>query len=94
MEAYMHISLSPELEKIIQDKVNSGFYNNASEVIRDAIRHLHEHDTMPMKLKKAIGQGLEDIKTGRTVAYDMDSIRKKAKADAKANMPITPDVQP
>ena len=36
----MHISLTPELEQIIQDKVKSGYYSNASEVVRDAIRHL------------------------------------------------------
>ena len=34
----MHISLTPELEKIVNDKVDSGLYNNASEVIREALR--------------------------------------------------------
>lgn len=34
----MHISLTPELEDSIKQKVNSGYYNNASEVVRDALR--------------------------------------------------------
>lgn len=34
----MHISLTPELEKIVNDKVVSGLYNNASEVIHEALR--------------------------------------------------------
>lgn len=34
----MHISLTPKLEKMIRDKVESGDYNNASEVVREALR--------------------------------------------------------
>lgn len=34
----MNVSLTNELELIIDEKVKSGLYNNASEVVRDAIR--------------------------------------------------------
>ena len=34
----MNVSLTNELEAIIEDKVKSGLYNNASEVVRDALR--------------------------------------------------------
>ncbi|MGA2556583.1 MAG: type II toxin-antitoxin system ParD family antitoxin [Verrucomicrobiota bacterium] len=34
----MNVSLTKELEKVVEEKVNSGFYNNASEVVRDALR--------------------------------------------------------
>jgi antitoxin ParD1/3/4 len=34
----MNISLTPELDKVVRDKVASGLYNNASEVIREALR--------------------------------------------------------
>jgi uncharacterized protein len=40
----MNISLTPELEKYIRRKVTSGLYNNASEVIREALRHLIERE--------------------------------------------------
>jgi hypothetical protein len=32
----MNISLTPSLEALVQEKVTSGFYNNASEVVRFA----------------------------------------------------------
>jgi putative addiction module CopG family antidote len=32
------VSLTEELEKVIGEKVRSGLYNNASEVVRDALR--------------------------------------------------------
>ncbi|MBA3946115.1 MAG: type II toxin-antitoxin system ParD family antitoxin [Herpetosiphonaceae bacterium] len=34
----MNISLTPHFEALIQEKVSSGGYSNASEVIRDALR--------------------------------------------------------
>ena len=34
----MNVSLTDELEIVIEEKVKSGLYNNASEVVRDALR--------------------------------------------------------
>lgn len=48
----MNVSLTPVLEKLIQKKVKSGSYNNASEVVREALRLLEEQDKMKeMKLQ-------------------------------------------
>jgi len=38
----MHVSLTTELENIIKKQVNSGLYNSASEVVREALRVWHE----------------------------------------------------
>lgn len=40
----MNVSLTPELEKFVSGKVASGLYNSASEVVREALRLLEEHD--------------------------------------------------
>lgn len=40
----MHISLTPRLEKMVKEKVQSGQYNNASEVVREALRLMDERD--------------------------------------------------
>ena len=40
----MNVSLTPELEKFVSKKVNSGRYNSASEVVREALRLLEEHE--------------------------------------------------
>jgi antitoxin ParD1/3/4 len=39
----MNVSLTPELEKFVGTKVESGRYNSASEVVREALRLLEEH---------------------------------------------------
>jgi putative addiction module CopG family antidote len=40
----MNVSLTAELEKYVRRKVASGLYNNASEVIREALRLLVERE--------------------------------------------------
>jgi len=40
----MNVSLTPELEQFVSTKVGSGRYNSASEVVREALRLLEEHD--------------------------------------------------
>ena len=40
----MNVSLTPELEQFVSAKVETGRYNSASEVVREALRLLEEHD--------------------------------------------------
>ena len=40
----MNVSLSPELENFVQTKVTTGRYTSASEVVREALRLLEDHD--------------------------------------------------
>ena len=40
----MNVSLTPELENLVNNKVRAGRYSSASEVVREALRLLDEHD--------------------------------------------------
>jgi antitoxin ParD1/3/4 len=40
----MNVSLTPELDKFVARKVKSGRYNSASEVVREALRLLEDHE--------------------------------------------------
>lgn len=42
----MNVSLTPELEHIVQEKIASGLYNNASEVMREALRLMLKKDEL------------------------------------------------
>ncbi|TVQ06171.1 MAG: type II toxin-antitoxin system ParD family antitoxin [Balneolaceae bacterium] len=48
----MHISLTPELKDFVKQKVDSGLYGNASEVIRDALRQMNRYEEFFYDLKK------------------------------------------
>jgi antitoxin ParD1/3/4 len=63
----MNISLTPELEQFVQGKVSSGLYNNASEVIREGLRLLKEHDEVRLKWREQIERGWQQAQAGDLV---------------------------
>jgi antitoxin ParD1/3/4 len=46
----MHVSLTPELEKLVRSQVESGLYNSSSEVVREALRLFNEQQQCKKKL--------------------------------------------
>ncbi len=64
----MNISLTPELEELIKQKVATGMYHSASEVIREALRLLKERDEHHQmrieQLRRDIQIGLDQIARG------------------------------
>lgn len=46
----MHVSLTPELEKLVRSQVESGLYNSSSEVVREALRLFNEQQQYKKKL--------------------------------------------
>ena len=40
----MNVSLTPELEQFVNGKVQTGRYTSASEVVREALRLLEQHE--------------------------------------------------
>ncbi|MCI0511781.1 type II toxin-antitoxin system ParD family antitoxin [candidate division KSB1 bacterium] len=61
----MEIALSSELEKIIEYKIRSGAYQNASEFVREAILRAVEHDQLKLsELNAAISIGIEQAERG------------------------------
>jgi antitoxin ParD1/3/4 len=84
----MNVSLTPELEKFVDAKVESGLYNNASEVIREGLRLLKEHDELRKKYAAQIERGwqdaqVEDVVDGlKAVAATRDRIKAKGKKRA------------
>jgi antitoxin ParD1/3/4 len=63
----MNVSLTPELEKFVEGKVDSGLYNNASEVIRESLRLLKEHDEIRLKWREQIERGWLQAQAGELV---------------------------
>ena len=58
----MNVSLTPLLERFINEQVERGHYRSASEVVREAVRLLKEqHDRREAKIeaiRKALGSGI------------------------------------
>ncbi len=66
----MHISLTPELDNIIKEKLTSGLYKNASEVVREALRLMKTNEELIYQMKldnlrSKLAQGERDLESGR-----------------------------
>ena len=79
----MNVSLTPKLEALVRRKVESGLYNSASEVVREALRLLEEHDRIKeMKLeelRKEIQKGIDSLDRGEGTAFDVDDVIKRGR---------------
>jgi antitoxin ParD1/3/4 len=74
----MNVSLTPELEGLVNEKVESGLYQTASEVVREALRLLKERDQAREQLRADVQAGLDQLARGEGRTYDKASGRQLA----------------
>jgi antitoxin ParD1/3/4 len=85
----MNISLTPELERRISEKVDSGLYSTASEVVREALRRLFESETERERLKsrfeEEIREAIEELDRGEGLDGEavFEELRLHLEAKAK-----------
>lgn len=72
----LNVSLTPELERFVSAKVESGRYQSASEVVREGLRLLEQQDlsrqTALEEVRKKIAIGLAEAERGEL--YDGEEV--------------------
>jgi antitoxin ParD1/3/4 len=85
-EEFMNVSLTPELEKLVAQKVESGLYQSASEVIREGLRLLDDHDRIREvhlnEVRKKIQTGLDQLDRGEGIPGDQAYAQMKRRSAA------------
>ena len=80
----MHVSLTDKLEFMVKSKVKSGLYNNASEVIREALRMMHQRDEAVKKryadFRRQAVLGYKQGQRGEFATHSFDEIEKAIEA--------------
>ena len=71
------VALSPHFEAFIQDSIQSGRYNNASEVVRSGLRLLEDQENKMAALRSSIQEGLD---SGVVEDFDPDAYLLEMKA--------------
>lgn len=76
----MNINLTPQLEEMVRQKVSSGFYNSASEVVREALRLMEREDQVRAaslaQLRRDIQEGID---SGSAGAMDAEAIKRRGR---------------
>jgi antitoxin ParD1/3/4 len=86
----MEITLSPELEHLVQVKTKTGLYQSASDVICEALWLLddrdHRYESGFDQLRHDIHQGLTALERGDTIPADdvFQELRRRGRSQSTA----------
>lgn len=69
----MTITLTDELEELINAKVRSGEYRSADEVVMESLRLLKAKEEGMDALRREIMRGVEDFQKGQFSSYATDA---------------------
>ncbi len=76
----LNINLTPQLEELVRQKVSSGRYNSASEVVREALRLMETHDQMQSlrleQLRQDIREGLD---SGPSLSWNPAGLKREGR---------------
>ncbi len=76
----MNVSLTKELEEMINQKVQSGLYNSASEVIREGLRLLNEQDQLRQirieELRREVQKGIDQVRAGNFTSHTTENLHE------------------
>ena len=76
----MNISLTPQLEKLVKRKVDSGLYVSASEVMREALRLLEDRDRLnAMRLEELRAEIKRGVDSGAATPLDIGAIKARGR---------------
>jgi len=93
----MHVNLSTEMENFIKSKVATGFYSNATEVIRDAVRRMQAEELRAQVWQAAIQRGDDELNRGEGIPYTaktLSDITDAAVSSMHSGAPMDADVLP
>ena len=80
----MNINLTPQLEAMVRQKVASGLYSSASEVVREALRLMEEQDQLrAVKLEQLRQDIREGLESGPAGELDMAAIKLRGRERLK-----------
>jgi antitoxin ParD1/3/4 len=79
----LNVSLTPQLEEFVREKVSSGLYNSASEVVREALRLMDSYEGLRtsalLKLRSDVEAGWQQVEEGKVTDFDPDAVRRRGR---------------
>jgi antitoxin ParD1/3/4 len=76
----ININLTPQLEAMVRDKVTTGLYGSASEVVREALRLMQEQDQFrAIKLEQLRADIRAGIESGSAGQLDVAAVKRRGR---------------
>ena len=69
----MEVTISEELLKRIQGKVDAGIYGSPNEVVEHALDLIDQRDVAVAMIRDLVQEGIDDIKNGRYKTYSSEN---------------------
>ena len=80
----MTVSLKPELQKLVEEKVKAGLFPSAEALVNSAVEQfVADDDFEPGEMERLLAVGEEDAREGRLVDGDEAFARLKARGEAR-----------
>ena len=82
----INVNLTPELEGLIRQKVSSGRYNSASEVVREALRLMEAEDQLrAAKLEQLRHDIQEGMHSGAARRWSVSEMKREGRKRLKTS---------
>jgi antitoxin ParD1/3/4 len=76
----MNINLTPQLEELVRQKVSTGLYNSASEVVREALRLMEAQDQLrAVKLETLRHDIREGLESGPATPWNVAEMKREGR---------------
>ncbi|MBB5036041.1 type II toxin-antitoxin system ParD family antitoxin [Prosthecobacter dejongeii] len=69
----MNVTLPPALDALVARKLASGLYENAAEVVREALRQMDARESALAGLKREVALGFDQLDRGELVEMDREA---------------------
>lgn len=83
----MNVSLSPDLQQFIRDRIDAGQFADESEVIRSALEVLRDQERLTSadvaELRELVNPALAELDRGEGVEWNADELKRQVREDLK-----------
>jgi antitoxin ParD1/3/4 len=77
----MNVHLTPQLERMVREKVESGLYDSESEVVCEALRLMEQKDSRREEKLEELRQEIrKGIESGESTPWDLEAFKKECRA--------------
>lgn len=86
----INVNLSPQLDEMVRQKVASGLYTSASDVVREALRLMEQQDCIRAAKLEQLRHDISDgINSGESTRWDPEEIKQEGRKIRAARINAT-----